>query len=170
MNNFVEIDAMSGVWVRNCDIYSDDRGYFFEELRSSSLPIGVPEFIQDSISFSKANVLRGMHMQENQWQLVTVLTGEILDVLINLDSKCVDYRKTTSIRMNWRSLNQILISPGIAHGYAVLDEEVRIHYKSSIYYGDSRQVGVNWQSKELIGYWPKRNWTISERDMKFPHV
>jgi uncharacterized pyridoxal phosphate-containing UPF0001 family protein len=64
-------------------------------------------------------------------------------------------------------MNQVLIRPGIAHGYAVLSESAIIHYKSSIYYGDSAQIGVHWQSNEIVNHWPDQNWQLSERDSSF---
>ena len=170
MNEFEPIQGISGVWSRSNRIFPDDRGYFFESLRKSSLPEGVPDFVQDSMSFSKRNVLRGMHLQINQWQLVTLLRGQIIDVVLNLDSTTTEYRKSTSISLDWNSTNQLLIGPGIAHGYAVLSEDALIHYKSSIYYGDSPQIGVHWQSSEVISYWPVQNWIVSQRDSNFDFI
>jgi len=115
-------------------------------------------------------VLRGMHLQINQWQLVTLLRGQIIDVVLNLDSTTTEYRKSTSISLDWNSTNQLLIGPGIAHGYAVLSEDALIHYKSSIYYGDSPQIGVHWQSSEVISYWPVQNWIVSQRDSNFDFI
>jgi dTDP-4-dehydrorhamnose 3,5-epimerase len=167
MNEFSQIDGISGVWSRTTQIFPDARGYFFEELRKSSLPAGVPDFVQDSISHSNRNVLRGMHLQEDQWQLITLLSGQILDVVFNLDEKSSEYKKSSSISLSWDGMNQILIRPGIAHGYAVLSESAMIHYKSSIYYGDSDQIGVHWQSNEVVHHWPDQNWQLSERDSGF---
>lgn len=167
MNKFLPIEGFSGVWTRSSQIFPDDRGYFSEEVRKSSLPVEVPEFVQDSISFSKKHVLRGMHLQHDQWQLVTLLRGEVIDVVFNLDAASVEYKEFTAISLTWNATNQVLISPGIAHGYAVLSQDALIHYKSSIYYGDSLQIGVNWQSKEIINCWPNENWIISQRDLDF---
>ena len=167
MNKFTPMDNIQGVWYRSTEIFKDERGYFFEEARKSFFPANVPEFIQDSISYSKKDVLRGMHLQQNQWQLVTLLSGEIIDVVINLDANSQQFRQSTSINLRWDSVNQILIQPGIAHGYAVLDDFSIIHYKSSVYYGSSLQSGIHWQSTDIINHWPKRNWIVSERDSKF---
>ena len=138
MNKFTPMDNMEGVWYRSTEIFKDERGHFFEEVRKSYFPVNVPEFIQDSISYSKKGVLRGMHLQQNQWQLVTVLSGEIIDVVINLDADSQQYRQSNSINLKWNSVNQILIQPGIAHGYAVLNDFSIIHYKSSVYYGSCK--------------------------------
>ena len=167
MNKFTPMDNMEGVWYRSTEIFKDERGHFFEEVRKSYFPVNVPEFIQDSISYSKKGVLRGMHLQQNQWQLVTVLSGEIIDVVINLDADSQQYRQSNSINLKWNSVNQILIQPGIAHGYAVLNDFSIIHYKSSVYYGSSPQSGIHWQSMGVVNFWPKNDWILSERDSKF---
>ena len=167
MSEFNPIEGISGVWTRKFQIHADNRGYFFEELRESILPTETPNFVQDSISYSKRHVLRGMHLQKNQWQLVTLLSGEIIDVVLNLDENSSEYLKSASISLSWDATNQILIRPGIAHGYAVISDNGIIHYKSSIYYQDTPQIGVHWQSKEIMNYWPDFSWTISQRDSDF---
>jgi len=167
MNKFLPLSEMAGVWTRNCQIHSDERGHFLEELRRASLPNEVPDFVQDSISFSKQNVLRGMHLQQNQWQLVTLLSGQIMDVVLNLDEDSSEFRQSASMSLAWNGTNQVLIRPGIAHGYAVISEDAIIHYKSSVYYGDTLQIGVHWRSNELINHWPAGDWTVSARDSLF---
>lgn len=167
MNDFFPLAEMTGVWTRNCQIHQDERGHFFEEVRRTSLPNEVPDFVQDSISFSKRNVLRGMHLQQNQWQLITLLSGQITDVVLNLDGDSSEFRQSASMSLSWNGTNQVLIRPGIAHGYAVTSEDAVIHYKSSVYYGDTPQTGVHWRSNELISHWPDGDWTISPRDSDF---
>ena len=167
MNNFEEFLAFPGVWSRSVTMHEDSRGYFYEELRKEDIPESVPEFVQDSISFSRRKVLRGMHLQLNQWQLVTLLEGEILDVLLNADSNSSSFQQSMSIKLSWNKVNQLLISPGIAHGFAVLSNKARVHYKSSVYYGSTIQYGIHWNSTEISNLWPKELWTVSARDSKF---
>ena len=103
MNEFSPIDGISGVWARNSEIFRDERGYFFEEIRKSSFLEEVPDFVQDSISYSNRNVLRGMHIQHQQWQLVTLLSGNIIDVVFNLDKDSKEYKFSSSIFLEWVS-------------------------------------------------------------------
>jgi dTDP-4-dehydrorhamnose 3,5-epimerase len=72
------------------------------------------------------------------------------------------------MKLSWNKLNQLLISPGIAHGFAVLSSQARIHYKSSVYYGSTNQYGIHWNSKEISNFWPTERWIVSARDSKFP--
>jgi dTDP-4-dehydrorhamnose 3,5-epimerase len=167
MSEFLEIPEFVGVWTRSLTLNHDDRGFFCEEFRLSNLPSNCPAFVQDSISFSNQNVLRGMHLQKNQWQLVTVLEGEIFDVLLNIDHRSSNFKKSIQMHLSWNKMNQILIAPGIAHGFAVLSDHARIHYKSNVYYQSGDQVGVSWKSDEIVNYWPQKNWITSERDSNF---
>jgi dTDP-4-dehydrorhamnose 3,5-epimerase len=167
MSDFLEIPEFEGVWTRSLALNHDDRGFFYEELRQSDLPSNCPNFVQDSISFSNQNVLRGMHLQKNQWQMVTLLEGEIFDVLLNIDRQSSNFKKSIQMSLSWNMMNQILIAPGIAHGFAVLSDHARIHYKSNVYYQSKDQVGVSWKSDEIVNYWPQNNWITSERDSNF---
>lgn len=167
VNEFSPIDGISGVWARNSEIFRDERGYFFEEVRKSFMVAGVPDFVQDSISYSRMHVLRGMHIQQKQWQLVTLLSGNIIDVVLNLDENSDEYKLSSSISLDWDGVNQLLIKPGIAHGFAVLSENAMVHYKSTVYFDETPQSGVHWQSKEVVHYWPNESWIISARDSSF---
>lgn len=170
MTSFTEISGISGAWAREIEKYSDNRGFFSEEYRRSDGPVSIPDFVQDSLSYSKENVLRGMHLQIDQWQLITLVEGELIDVLVDLSVSSPTYLQSVSLELSALGRNQLLLRPGIAHGYGVLSVEALIHYKSSVYYGDTAQFGVHWRSKELVGHWPKLDWEISDRDASFPEL
>lgn len=170
MNKFEPAQGIDGIWIRSLDLNFDDRGYFTEVLRTSDLPEGVPNFVQDSISSSKKNVLRGMHIQLEQWQLITVLEGTIVDVLLNLDRKSRYFLNSIAFNLTWDDMNQLLVAPGFAHGFAVISDNVKIHYKSSVYYGSTEQFGVRWNSSEIANYWPQKDWVVSARDYDFPVI
>jgi len=168
MGSFIPVKGISRVWARETSRHHDARGFFSEEFRNSECPVSGVDFVQDSLSYSKRNVLRGMHLQINQWQLVTLVKGELIDVLIDLQESSPTYLKSVSLDLSELKQNQLLLGPGIAHGYGVMSEEALIHYKSSVYYGETFQFGLNWKSKELDTHWCKREWLLSERDLNFP--
>jgi dTDP-4-dehydrorhamnose 3,5-epimerase len=170
MNEFEPDPILEGVWTRSIVPAFDSRGNFREISRESYLPIGTPEFRQESISVSKKHVLRGMHYQENQWQLITLVRGLIQDVILCVEYKSENYLKSSMRFMDESGVNQILTAPGMAHGFANLGEEAIIHYRSSVYYGETPQHGIHWQSDCVRDLWEDRSWIISERDLKFPMV
>jgi len=170
MNKFEPVQGIDGVWIRSLDLNFDDRGYFTEVIRINDLPEGVPNFVQDSISYSKKNVLRGMHIQLDQWQLITLLEGRIVDVVLNLDRQSQCFLNSSSFNLSWDDTNQLLVAPGFAHGFAVISDYAKIHYKSSVYYGSTEQFGVRWNSSEISNCWPQKDWVVSVRDEDFPII
>ena len=63
--------------------FKDKRGYFKEVLKEIKLKKKFPFTV---ISFSKKNVIRGMHIQtkKSQGKFISVLKGKIFDVAIDL--------------------------------------------------------------------------------------
>jgi dTDP-4-dehydrorhamnose 3,5-epimerase len=154
----------------NRALRADKRGHFEEIYRASDFGDEVPEFVQDNLSFSIGAVLRGMHLQVSQWQLVTILSGSIRDVTLDLNRGSRTFMKSHSVEMRHDSNNQLLIPPGVAHGFALTSNQALLHYKSTVYYGDSLQFGISWESPELAECWPGGNWVVSDRDCDFPSV
>jgi dTDP-4-dehydrorhamnose 3,5-epimerase len=162
--------SIDQVRLLNRKLHNDKRGYFEEIFRSMDFDNEVPAFIQDNLSYSIGPVLRGMHLQVGQWQLITVVSGSIRDVTLDLNRESRTFLKTNSVEMRHNLNNQLLIPPGVAHGFAVTSEQALLHYKSTVYYGASMQYGIFWGSPELAKCWPSKDWVVSERDSNFPSL
>ena len=169
MSNFKET-AIHQMVLGTRFIHFDNRGHFEEIFRANDFGSVVPNFVQDNLSFSSSRVLRGMHFQDNQWQLLTILKGSILDVTIDIDHASPTFLNTNVVEMHFDSNNQLLIPPGVAHGFCVISNEAMLHYKSSILYGGSKQHGISWDSEELREFWPEESWELSARDSGFPQL
>jgi len=169
MHNFSAL-PIKNMQVLTRSLHLDNRGHFEEICRIDDFEEKVPNFVQDNISYSRKNVLRGMHFQDEQWQVLTVLVGSILDITIDVKPLSESFLKTNVIEMKFDSNNQLLIPPGVAHGFCVTSNEAVLHYKSSKLYGESRQHGISWDSKEIKDFWPKNDWILSERDLNFPQL
>ena len=63
--------------------FKDKRGYFKELIRENKIHKNFPFLV---MSFSKKNVIRGLHIQTNdsQGKFVSVIKGKIFDVAIAL--------------------------------------------------------------------------------------
>lgn len=167
MGEFENSATLPDIWYRKVGRFTDERGFFQEITRISDLPVNSVDFIQDSVSFSKRNILRGMHFQDNQWQLVTLLKGYVQDVILCVDRNSSNFQSFIELEMKEDGVNQILLPPGYAHGFANIGEEAIMHYKSNIYYGSTPQHGIHWQSKVIIDVWIKKKWIMSSRDLNF---
>lgn len=128
-------NAVEGSWRRSANCYSDNRGHFIVSFEEEDFIPGGIRFIQDNLSYSKKNVLRGLHTQHKQWQLVTVAVGEILYFSLDVNMHSTSFKQISLNILNSKKENQILGSPGIAHGFLVLSEFAVLNYKSSISYG-----------------------------------
>lgn len=83
MGNFKSL-AIAQLSVREVPKMNDSRGFFQEIYREVDFSAFSPRLVQDNLSYSKGSVLRGMHFQDEQWQILTVLSGSILDVTIDI--------------------------------------------------------------------------------------
>lgn len=169
MSDFKAHEEIEGIWSRITTRHYDDRGFFTELLRVSKLESTPVNFKQQNLSYSKKMVRRGMHVQEDQWQLVTLLSGTVIDVLLDIRINSSTFGKFASYNLNSNSneVNQLLVSPGIAHGFGVLSDEAYVLYASDQYFGETKEVGISCQSDELKSAWPNNNWIESLRDKSF---
>ncbi len=127
------------------------------------------------ITTSKKGVLRGMHFQKEypQSKIVSVIAGEILDVIIDL-------RKSSSTFGKWKSFyldnlkNKLLYVPkGFAHGFLTISDEAIVSYLCDGKYIKEFDDGIIWDDKTLDIDWKLEriggveNLLLSERDRQF---
>lgn len=146
--------------------FTDDRGFFYESWHDIDYQkIGVKEkFIQDNVSGSKKNVLRGLHFQKNQGQLVTVIYGKIFDVVVDIRENSKTYKQHFSIELEADNSRQLYMPPGFAHGFCVLSDFAMVHYKSTQYYDPSKEGGIIWNDPTFSIEWPIENPILSLKD------
>lgn len=149
--------------------FSDARGAFYESWRSEDYKnIGIIEsFKQDNISISKKNVLRGLHIQKNQGQLIWVSFGKIFDVGVDMRPESETYKQYFSIELSAESPKQIYMPPGFAHGFCVLSDIAVVNYKCTEYYDTECESGILWSDPSVNIEWPVQLPILSERDQSF---
>jgi dTDP-4-dehydrorhamnose 3,5-epimerase len=151
-------------------IFEDDRGLFFEsfnEEKYSKILGAEVRFVQDNISVSKKNVLRGLHFQKPpfaQGKLVTVLKGSVLDVAVDLRRNSKTYGKYEIVELSEKNKNQFWIPPGFAHGFCALEDDTLFLYKCSNYYSPEHEETIMWNDPDLAIDWKIINPIISEKD------
>ena len=167
----IKNSKVDGVQLINSKMNLDNRGNFFELYNKKDFnQFDINDnFIQDNISYSPKNVLRGLHYQvvEPQSQLLTLITGIIFDVIIDLRKNSNTFLKWESFVLNSEINNQVYMPPGIAHGYLVLSESAIIHYKVNKFYNRLNEGGIIWNDKFLDINWPNKKPIISLKDSKF---
>jgi len=153
-------------------VFPDDRGFFFESYRSEwNKYLGENlSFLQDNQSFSKKGVIRGLHFQKPpyaQAKLVRVVSGKVLDVVVDLRRDSETFGKSYSIILDSQRHNQLFVPEGFAHGLAALEDSV-FFYKCSNVYSKNSEAGILWSDPELDIQWPFENPIVSEKDQELP--
>jgi dTDP-4-dehydrorhamnose 3,5-epimerase len=145
-------------------IHEDFRGIYIE-LYNEKLykELGVA-FLQDDISTSYKNVLRGIHGDNSTYKLVSCLYGSFYLVVVNNDPESKQYEKWCSFTLSDRNHLQVLIPPKFGNGHLVLTDTAIFHYKQNTLYNRESQFTLKWNDPELNIFWPITNPILSERD------
>jgi dTDP-4-dehydrorhamnose 3,5-epimerase len=154
------------------NVFSDDRGLFYESWRANDYKeYGIQDtFVQDNISISKKNVLRGLHFQKNQGQLVWVVFGKVFDVVVDIRPDSPTFKKYFSIELSGDNPKQLYMAPGFAHGFYVLSDTVIMNYKCTQYYNPQEEVGILWNDPALGIQWPGGTPFISPKDQQLSNL
>lgn len=156
-------------------IWEDDRGYFFESYNQKVFEQeGVKiNFIQDNQARSGYGVIRGLHYQlapYAQTKLIRVLSGAILDVVIDIRQQSPTYGKVYTIELSAENKKQLLVPKGFAHGYSVITETAEVFYKCDEFYNKESEGGIAYNDSELNIDWqiPEEKAIVSEKDKHYP--
>ena len=158
--------TLDGVLRINLDAFEDHRGYYLETYNekiyeSSGIDI---KFIQDDISVSSKNVLRGIHGDQETWKLISCLQGEYYLVVVNCDKTSSQYKKWESFTLSEHNRVQILVPPRFGNGHLVMSDRTIFHYKQSTYYNPRGQFTIRWNDPEYNIKWPSTSPILSKRD------
>lgn len=149
--------SLAGILVLEPRVFSDERGFFLEGFNQRVMrEIGIDEeFVQDNHSFSRRNVLRGMHyqVQRSQGKLVRVITGEILDVVIDLRRSSPTFGGWEAVNLSQQNHKMIWVPAGFAHGFRVLSDGADVLYKTTDFYFPNFEKTIAWNDPDLKIDW-----------------
>ncbi|MBL7857233.1 MAG: dTDP-4-dehydrorhamnose 3,5-epimerase [Cyclobacteriaceae bacterium] len=154
------------------DVYPDSRGWFLEFYKESAFHThGITQrFIQDNQSFTKKGVIRGLHMQLEpyaQAKLVYVISGKVLDVVVDLRRNSKTFGKVFYCELDGEKHNLLFVPEGFAHGFAALEDSI-FFYKCSSLYNQQSETGIIWNDKDLKIDWQIENPILSGKDLQLP--
>lgn len=159
--------SLPGVKLVERYLEEDHRG-FYAEIYSRQLYFdkGITvEFVEQDFSFSKRNVLRGLHGDAKTWKLVSCPFGELYLVVLNYDKNSSFFGKWESFILTPANRLQVLIPPMYANGHLVLSDWAIFHYNQSEYYtGGKNQFVVKWNDPRFNIKWPLTQAILSKRD------
>ncbi|MDY6899716.1 MAG: dTDP-4-dehydrorhamnose 3,5-epimerase [Cyanobacteriota bacterium] len=139
-------------------IFSDDRGFFFESfnLKKFTDKTGINiNFVQDNHSYSKKHVLRGLHYQiiQPQGKLVRAVVGNIFDVAVDIRKNSPTFGKWVGYEISAENKRQIWIPSGFAHGFVVISDAAEVLYKTTNYYSPQGERTILWNDADLNIDW-----------------
>jgi dTDP-4-dehydrorhamnose 3,5-epimerase len=138
-------------------LFKDERGFFYESYNKKKLDKNIKiVFVQDNESKSIKGVIRGLHFQAppfEQTKLVRCVSGNILDVAVDLRTNSKTYGKSFSIELSSINNKQLFIPKGFAHGFQVLSNEAIVNYKVDEHYNSDTDSGIIWNDKDLSIDW-----------------
>jgi dTDP-4-dehydrorhamnose 3,5-epimerase len=151
--------------------FGDHRGFFRETFKSSEfLEAGIQEeFVQENFSHSKKGTLRGLHFQKPphaQAKLVAALSGQILDVAVDIRRGSPSYGQHVKEILSRENGRLLFVPAGFAHGFVVLSAEADVFYKVTSEYAPEHDSGILWNDPELQIDWNVSEPLISPKDEK----
>ena len=165
---------LAGVLVIEPAIFRDDRGFFLETFhRDRYAAAGIPNaFVQDNVSQSKRDTLRGLHYQEPhaQGKLVQVSRGSVLDVVVDIRRGSPTFGKSYAAELSEDNRRQMWIPTGFAHGFCVTSDVAEFHYKCTDVYARDASHTISWNDPDLGIAWPVSTPLLSPQDSSAPRL
>ena len=154
---FIKTD-FPGLLIFEPKVFTDSRGYFYESYNENICKAeGVDiKFVQDNQSSSEYGVIRGLHYQLSpfaQTKFIRVLSGKILDVVVDLRKTSTSFGQVFSLEISAENHLQLLVPKGFAHGYSVLSETAEVFYKCDEFYNKENEAGLFYNDISLNIDW-----------------
>ncbi len=167
-----EKTSLEGVLLLTPAIFRDARGSFMESYNERQMAeAGLPtRWVQDNLSISRKNVLRGIHYQiaQPQGKLVRVTHGAVLDVAVDLRRNSPGFGRHLALELSRENGLMLWIPPGFGHAFLALSDEAAFAYKVTDYYSPDGERTIVWNDPDLAIRWPiaASDVIVSEKDRK----
>ena len=161
----VKDTTLDGVKVITLSPFEDFRGEYIEIWNKEHYKVlGDIHFIQDDISVSTRNVLRGIHGDSKTCKLISCLYGKFYLVVVNCDPGSPEFGKWEGFTLSDNNRLQVLVPPKHGNAHLVLSDKAIFHYKQNTYYDRASQFTYKWNDERVNIWWPISNPILSQRD------
>ncbi len=155
--------------------FEDQRGWFAEVFKMADFKeLGITQpFIQANHSKSAQSVVRALHYQKDphaQAKLVSVVSGKIFDVAVDIRKDSPAYGKWVGKILDAEQKNMLYVPRGFAHGFSVLSETAEVIYYCDSEYNVGAEGGIAYNDPELNIDWQVENPNLSEKDIALPFL
>ena len=147
---------LAGVRVEPIPLWPDDRGHFLEVLRvgqglAGSYP---PETSQVSATLTRPGVIKAFHHHQHQYDCWTVVNGMLQIALVDLRRNSKTFGQRNTLYVGTMRPWQVLIPPGVAHGYKVISgEPAMLVYVTSRFYNPADELRIPYNDSRVNYDW-----------------
>lgn len=159
-----------GAYLIHPKLFEDKRGVFIKTYHRDIFKEQNIEydFKESFYSYSKKNVIRGMHFQtspHDHAKLVYVTEGAMLDVIVDLRKGSPAYGNFFSAELSSENHQFIYIPKGCAHGYLSTKRNTSVVYMHTSVHAPGADTGIHFES---FGFdWGVDSPIVSDRDRSF---
>lgn len=164
-----------GVKIIRADQFIDERGHLEIQMKKEDYEkAGLPtEWVQQNVSHSFQNVIRGMHMQRNnpQGKLIKCVAGTIQDAWVDLRPDSPTFKRWGTYQLSMADPEALYLPPGIAHGFLTISSFSVVHYLCNTAYDKDSDGGIRWDDPGVGIIWAMETGTVpmvSAKDKALP--
>lgn len=173
---WIEETKLKGCYIISPRVFKDERGLFMETynklLFAGHEHLDV-EYVQDNLSVSKKNTVRGLHFQTGEYaqaKLVSVAKGRVMDVVVDIRPESETFGEHISVFLTEENRKQLFVPRGFAHGFVALEDDTIFTYKCDNFYNKESEGGIIYNDSDLAIDWmdPNEELIVSEKDLELP--
>jgi dTDP-4-dehydrorhamnose 3,5-epimerase len=149
-------DLIDGVMARAYDLWPDDRGYFLEVTRMGQGLAGhfPAESTQVSCAFSYPGTIKAFHFHRHQTDLWVPVVGMLQVALVDLRPESPTFGRKNTMYMGSLKPWQLLIPPGVGHGYKVIGERAAmLAYVTDRFYNPKDEGRIPYNDPSIAYDW-----------------
>lgn len=141
--------------------HADERGVFRELFRDTWAAGERP--VQWNMAWSKANVLRGVHVHHDHVDHLTMASGEMILGLHDFRAALATPRLTAMMRLTGDDPHLVEIPPGVGHGFYFPVASAHVYGVSRAFDGRDGSACL-WNDVRMGFVWPCAAPVLSDRD------
>ena len=152
-------DLIDGIRIEPLQIYPDDRGFFTEIARlgrglaADMMPDGARK-IQISLTLTYPNTIKAIHYHAEQTDLWAPVTGMVQVFLYDLRRHSKTFGLINTIYAGRFRPWEILIPPGVGHGYKALGvEPIQLLYLTDRHYNPADELRLPYNDPNIAYDW-----------------
>ena len=152
-------DLIEGILIEPLQIYPDDRGFFCELARlgqglASKMVPDAQRKIQVSLTLTYPGTIKAIHYHSEQTDLWAPVSGMVQVFLYDLRRNSSTFGAINTIFAGRFQPWEILIPPGVAHGYKALGvEPIQLIYFTDRHYNPADELRLPYDHADIAYDW-----------------